>query len=512
MFNWDAGKHFFVNALCCPYPDCGVSLTPCGEDRVLRTCPECGRILESAKIPLADRDQTIEIVRRPGAIFCPFTGKKLTGYSPLDWSEGGGGPGNTGCLEDPLGEVFGKPDSDVRPRLRTNWSWDFRYAASDQVAALLVAKGRLLCFSRGGAIDILDPTTGHPLAPSVETSVQLNPVDNSKCLEFSPAMRGTTACLVTQTRAFICDLAAMFTKTERPSPWIVVAPSAEMAFLAQPIVMEGEQPLFVLLEGAIDTDFSDAPSCNLRFFDLHGNEIGKINTRGIARAPRYDCASRRLVWVDGNGAIFSLPGQPGLGQSLEPVISEPTRTVRIPRDFGPLIVVAGEYQEADSGLWLIGEDNSSIFLLRAILPKPGQPFTWRQHRPNVEGEPISLAVGQASRYVENIAGRFVAITTDSYVHQFRKTNLDEVWDSVDSPTHTGARSSWDVPILTSAGMLTRTAGQLSLRRKGFGWKQDGEVVDVPGQYVQSQGLAMIGRNVFLGKENSVQCCEIVTEE
>ena len=528
MFDWDPHNRRFATRPCCPYPDCGEPVEPAHDERVFCWCRHCERPYEPPLRRPADAGPPGEWTRRPESAFCTFTGAPLEGRSPLDWGEAGGDPGRSSCLDDPRGNAFGQPHAEaaftLHDREREGWTIasvipDEVHDDSDNVAALAVLRGRLLAVTQRGRIALLDPMTGALLDSRPLVWPSFPPPDLSWPVEHPPAARGSHIVLASPREALFRDLTAQLFPgiPQKGQPYALVKPLQPGArFLGPPLGIDTPRPLFCLLEGIAGLRTLEAPL--LRFFDLQGRELGRCRAPGIARPPVYDARSGHLVWVSSEGFACALPSE-GFeqleGATPRDLFSEDILELDV--SARPTAVLAPDLA-GESELWVadVHPDTGDLSVFKASLDQAlaAGELRWQRQRLGKRGDLVAVAVGRGPGHRANAAAQVMAVATDHGVFSFPKATSDAM--ELDAARgHEGAdrRGSWDIPIVTSAGVIARVPGAMHLMSRGMGWSERaGARLSLPVRYAGVQGMAIFGRRVFVGVGLGVRCFVMEPQE
>ncbi len=526
MFEWDPHNRRFVTRPCCPYPDCGAPVEPAHDERVFCWCSSCERPYETTLLRPADAGPPVEWTRRPESAFCSFTGTPLTGRSPLDWPEAGGDPGRSSCLDDPRGNAFGQPRADAAFSLhdleREGWTLPSvipdEASEDDAVSALAVLRGRLLAITQRGRMALIDPATGTLVDKRPLVWPSFPPPDLSWPVEHPPAARGNHLVLVSPREAQFRDLTAQLFPgiPHRGQPYSLVKPSNPGArFMGPPLGMDSDPPRFCLLEGIPSLRTLADPV--LRFFDLDGTELGRCPAPGIARPPVYDARTGTIVWVSSEGFVSALPQDRCCQPDAEPVALFSEDILELDVSARPTAVLAPDLA-GETELWVadVHADTGELSVYKASLDQAlarGE-LRWTRLRLGKRGDLVALAVGRGPGHRANAAAQVMAVATDHGVFSFPKATSDAM--ALDAARgHEGAdrRGSWDLPIVTSAGVVARVPGALHLLSRGMGWSQRaGGRLALPVRYAGVQGMAIFGRRVFAGVGLGVRCFVMEPEE
>jgi len=528
MFEWDPHNRRFVTRPCCPYPDCGQPVEPAHDERVFCWCKHCERPYESTLLRPADAGPPVEWTRRPESAFCTFTGTPLVDSSPLDWAEAGGGPGRSSCLDDPRGNAFGTPRTELHFSLhdldRQGWTVPTIIPEegeddSDAVAALAVLRGRLLAITQRGRMALLDPQTGTLLDKRPLVWPSFPPPDLSWPVEHPPAARGNHILLTSPREAQFRDLTAQLFPgiPQRGQPYALVKPAQPGArFLGPPLGIDTDPPMFCLLEGIAGLRTVESPL--LRFFDLQGHELGRCTAPGIARPPTYDARSDNVVWVTSDGFACALPSDQCKhleGASPKDLFSDDILDLDV--SARPTAVLAPDLA-GETELWVadVHVDTGDLSVFKASLDQAlahGE-LRWTRQRLGKRGDLVAMAVGRGPGHRANAAAQVMAVATDHGVFSFPKATSDAMeYDAARGFQGADRRGSWDIPIITSAGVIARVPGAMHLLSRGMGWAEHaGSLLPLPVRYAGVQGMAIFGRRVFVGVGLGVRCFVMEPEE
>jgi hypothetical protein len=527
MVDWDPNNRRFVTRPRCPHPDCGQPVEPAHAERVLCWCRHCERPYESTLLPPADAGPPVEWTRRPESAFCTFTGARLQGASPLDWAETGGDPGRSSCLDDPRGNVFGPPHGEqaftLADRERAGWVLQSVVPEDgqddDEVSALAVVRGRLLAATQRGRMALIDPTSGALLDARPLVWPSFPPPDPTWPVEFSPATRGEHLLLAAPREALFRDLGPQLFPgvPSRGQPWALVKPLQPGArFLGPPLGLDGAPPVFCLLEGV--PGLRRVADAVLRFFAPDGTELGRCPAPGIARPPTFDRASDNVVWLSAEGFLHSLPREQwALMEGAQPRELFSDEILDLDVSARPTAVLAPDLG-GETELWVadVHPDTGelSVFKAHLGLALARDELRWQRQRLGKRGDLVALAVGRGPGHRANAAAQVMAVATDHGVFTFPKAASDAM--ELDAARgHEGAdrRGSWDIPIITSAGVIARVPGAVHLLSRGMGWAERGPSrLSLPVRYGGVQGMAVFGRRVFVGVGLGVRCFVMEPQE
>jgi hypothetical protein len=527
MFEWDANNRRFDTRPTCPYPDCGEPVEPAHQERVFCWCRHCERPYESALLRPADAGPPVEWSRRPESAFCTFTGARLVGSSPLDWAEAGGDPGRSSCLDDPRGNAFGQPHPDhsfsLHDKDRQGWHTATVIPEEglddDAVSALAVLRGRVLAVTQRGRMAILDPETGALLDKRPLVWPSFPPPDLSWPVEHPPAARGKHILLCSPRQAQFRDLGPqLFPGTPAPAqPYTLVDPAQPGArFMGPPLGIDTPEPLFCLLEGIPGLRKLEDPL--LRFFELGGRECGRCPAPGIARPPVYDRRSGTVLWLSAEGFVSALPQEQCLrmqGAVATELFSEDILDLDV--SARPTAVLAPDLSGATE-LWVadVRPETGELSVFKASVDQAlaAGELRWTRQRLGKRGDLVSLAVGRGPGHRANAAAQVMAVATDHGVFSFPKSSSDAMeYDAARGHEGADRRGSWDIPIITSAGVIARVPGAMHLLSRGMGWSDRASSrLALPVRYAGVQGMAIFGRRVFAGVGLGVRCFVLEPQE
>ncbi len=527
MFEWDPHNRRFVTRPVCPYPDCGQPVEPAHAERIFCWCKHCERPYESTLLRPADAGPPVEWTRRPESAYCTFTGAPLLAASPLDWVEAGGDPGHSSCLDDPRGNLFGLPRGDaafcLEDRARVGWTTATVIPGEgqddDAVSAIAVLRGRVLAITQRGRVAMLDPQTGALLDERPLVWPSFPPPDLSWPVEHPPAARGNHILLVSPREAQFRDLSSQLFPgiPAKGQVFGLVKPHQPGArFLGPPLGIDAEQPLFCLLEGIPGLRTLEEPL--LRFFALDGTELGRCPAPGIARPPVYDARSGSVIWLSSEGFVSALHQDDCRAMAgAEPRGLFADDILDLDVSARPTAVLAPDLA-GESELWVadVHPDTGELSVFKTSIDQAlarGE-LRWTRHRLGKRGDLVALAVGRGPGHRANAAAQVMAVATDHGVFTFPKASSDAMEYDL-ARGHEGAdrRGSWDIPIVTSAGVIARVPGAMHLLSRGMGWAEHaGSRLALPVRYAGVQGMAIFGRRVFVGVGLGVRCFVMEPEE
>jgi hypothetical protein len=528
---WDHENQRFTTPSRCPYPDCASPVDPVhATEPTLGWCAVCNRPFEAIPFRPDPHAAPIDLHRRPASAYSTYTGQLLTSYSVLDWGEAGGEPGRSYCLDDARGAVFGRPSSRRIVRLVEDWAQhsilNSRGDDDDFVSSVSVVRGRVVAVTARGWIGIFDATSGEPATerPLEWPTGSTHPADPDKAVRYPPAFRGTQMVLVAPHEAQFRDLRPFLfpTRGSTAGPHRMVVPGEGCQFLGVPLGVDGlKRPTFCLLEGGERSATIEA--AQLRFFDETGEDIGRCPAPGIVRAPLFDRRLERVVWVDGQGRLSSLAvGQIAAGGKLSPATTDlPDSILQVEVNFRPTFAVARNNQ-GRSEVWLTTTlPQGGVELHRGLLddvlrsvPRSA-PWRWQSQNLSGIGEVTGIAVGSGSVHANNATSQLLAVATDRQVLSLDRANVAGSGRmAMRGPESVGMPGSYDVPVLSSAGVVARLQGSVCLDSQGLGWSDETfqTKVPIPGRYQRAQGLAMFGRRVYAGEAMGVRSYRIDVQE
>lgn len=523
---WDPDNGRFAMPSHCPYPDCAavVEATANVREAVLGWCASCNRPYEAVPFQPSPDVSWVEINRRPDSIFCSQTGQPLHDHSLLDWCEAGGGPGRTHCQSDPLGVVFGEPVQRRTLRLEEDWEAPSVLADRDEeaeVTSISVVRGRVVAATLRGSLTILDAMNGALITPRPllwQPSLH-EPAEAGWRVDEPPACRGTNLVLAAPHEAQFRDLLP-FLFPQRGSAsrqCISVHPSAGSRFVGPPLGIRTPQgPAFCLLEAR---DESAADAARLRFFAPAGQELASCPAPGIARPPAFDDRLERVVWVDAQGGIATLPtAEIRPGATLKAALRWPDPMLHLAVDMRPTFALTTG-SAARRELWLAshGPDDSAEMhqvVLDELLAAPTAAWSWMTQRLARVGEPIGMAVGRGPMHRANAAARLVGLATHDRVLSLDRSNLATAGRSPAVGHEGTVGGSYEAPIVCSAGVVSRLGGSLCVDTQGIGWNDASFQLKVtlPGIYEGRQGMAMFGRRIYIGYGPGVKSYRLAVTE
>lgn len=518
---WDSANGRFRVPSRCPNPECGQPVAAANVAAALAWCAACEQPYEVVKARLQENQTPFEIHRRARIGYCTYTGEELRGYSRLDWSEVGGGPGRCNSLDDPAGLVFGRPDPWQRVWLAEAEGWCGESILeepdpSDWVAALAVARGVVVAVTARGRVGLLDAVTGRASRPKTVLDWPGGLADSgtwTRAVTHAPAIRGTNMLLAVAEQAVVRDLRPyLLGHASNSAEHCSLDPGFGRFFLGPPLGVDTRpDPCFCLLEGRTgDRRIDDAV---LRFVTTSGEDLGICPCPDIARPPVYDRATDHVVWVTTRGEIHVLEAAHlGDGNLEARKTFMPNPPIDVETTDKPLFLVSTDagLQATRSELWLTGRRGGEVVLYHAklddLLADPSRSWSWSMRDLGQLGDLRGLAVGLGSRRPDNAAGHLLAVTTDERALLYDRT--DNLLENAPIP-----HGSYDPPVICSAGAVTRCRdGYLRLDNQEIGWSTEGGElhprVAVEGGYEGPQGIAMFGRRIYVGQGTRVLCFQI----
>ncbi|HEX2224804.1 MAG TPA: hypothetical protein VHN15_11420, partial [Thermoanaerobaculia bacterium] len=472
--SWDAANRRFRMPDRCPYPDCGQPVNPTNAAVALAWCPSCQRPYEAVRLPSGNAP--VELYRRPQSAFCTHTGRPLTGYSLLDWCEAGGGPGRSNSLDDGRGAVFGPPDPKVTVSLREAWAHSSilpQPDPEDHVGSVTVVRGYVVAVTARGGIGIFDAVTGEPrlTRPLEWPDGSTDPMDLGRAVRHSPAFRGTHMALAAPHQAQFRDLRSFLLGVEAEARYALVEPEPGTTFLGPPLGVDaGQESFFCLLQGRAQDHIGDPV---LRFFARDGREVRRCALNGIVRPPVFDRWNGLLVWVDRQGIVSMLPADQLLAEAEPtPVVSLPSSLLHLEEDDRPTLIAAHDTNRRTE-LWAASDLDGQAVLHRCLLDDlyrdPGQVWSWDQRDLGKLGPLSGFAVGIGSRHRDNAAGQLLGVATSQQVVLLQRFSMINATLPMRGLETGGTRGSFDPPLVSSAGVITRLQGLLCLDNQGLGW-------------------------------------------
>ena len=519
-FQFDEVNRRFRLPSVCPNPECGRTVELVNLPEAVSWCRHCGRPYEVFRA-LADSSTEKDprtagppaiFHRRPDSAYCTQTGERLDGYSLLDWSETGGGPGRSHSVDDPYGGLFGVPDPRVQPRLSPDSTLEHESILpepdDDWVVNLAVVRGRVVVVTALGRIRIFDAESGLPTRDDAidwtgEVSTSTESYEYQ--VRFTPAFRGTRMVITINRQAQFRELHPfLFAGDPADSRPVLVLPEDPTLFLGPPLAFEHRgASAFCLLQGRPTS--STIENATLRFFALDGAPLGSCEAPGIARPPVFDRVTGQLAWVTLTGAVATLATADLRAQStVEPIVHRPAQALALSPDDRPLLIAAPAPQAPPrTELWVAHQvaGGGKLILYRCVLhdvlSRPEGSWYWdRQKEFDKLGALRGFAVGIGSgHHRRNAAGQMIGISTDRQVMLLNR-------GSTDTATHPIPYGSYDPPILSSAGLVARcTDERLYLDHQRTGWNDRKLHPRVPvlEVYDRPQGLVQYGRRIVHGQ-------------
>lgn len=534
---WEEANERFRSPLCCPEPDCGEPIPTLASpppQGVADRCPKCGKPFERNSIRTQPGAPPIEIARRVTAGFCTMTGQELTVPSCLDWAEAGGGPGRTGCLPDARGAFFGRPNPNTVIHGALTCRVDDVFGpdreGADPVRSILVVRGRLVVTSAGGRTAILRTEDLSSVLPAGECldwpDGTADAAIDERSVSQSAAVRGGHLCIVAAHQLAIRDIREYLGRPARGSRSVMsVVANEDCRFLGPPLGIDAERPLFAVLEGRDDDADGVLSDPAIRVVDATGTEVSVWDAPGIVRPPVYDRLNQVLVWVTETGAMNSVPLAQILRGGGFPISSEPGGEFSARFDSRSTLLVAPNLK-GWAEVWMAdnhGEEDSfaiwsALLQPRANPQKYGSNLAWKWRRRDHDapsGRINGFAVGQGGGSAADSAADLAAVTSDEGVFGLRKSTkgvLDR--DFTDSTSGGSIRGSADPPILCSAGIVARTNLGVYVNSRPVGWSQEAgdRFIPLASTERRRQGLAMLGRRVFVGHGTGVVAIDLEPKE
>jgi hypothetical protein len=558
MFQWDRTNERFISAPRCPWPDCatstGIRVAATTTQQLLSWCAACDRpyeavLLESQALAGGHGGQPVPWTRRPGAVHCTYTGRPLQRCSPLDWCEQGGGPNRSSALDDDTGAVFGAPRKDTQVRLEPCWDCNSVDAVGssggsgsggfdDSISSVSVVHHRVVVVTRRGRLATLELERGgllleRPLEWPGGLSGIGGATDLTRAVVLPPAIRGTTVVIVAPHEAVFRDIKQELFALEglpRPTPRSVQPAGEGSVFLGPPLGIDPPSstssqrgPLFCLYEGRLRGEGVDDP--RLRFFRADGVEVACCGAPDIARPPVFDSASGCVVWVSTQGFVTLIrtselvrDAQTGVhvlgGDDVVTLMSDEILALR--QSARPTFLLARD-RRGHSELFVASlAQNDETELVRASLEPAAiasGEVRWSRRGMGARGELVGLAVGSSSSWAQNAGGQLLAISTDLHVASFSKEESSISYAPLFGHEGASRRGSFDAPLVTSAGVVSRVPGRLHLDTQGLDWSDASRSqVLLEGRYERAGGLALFGRQVFVGTGMGVRCFTITRKQ
>ncbi|MDP2341430.1 MAG: hypothetical protein Q8O67_10750 [Deltaproteobacteria bacterium] len=546
-FTWDRTNERFISEPRCPWPDCGteagIRKAATTTQQLLSWCAACDRpyeavLLEPHALPGGHGGQPVPWTRRPGAIHCTYTGRPLQRCSPLDWCEQGGGPGRNSSLDDDSGAVFGPPRKDTQLRLEPVWDCNSvdivggvlgggAGGFDDSVSSVSVVHDCVVVVTRRGRLATLDLDSG---ALKLERPLEWPggfPTDLTRAVVLAPAIRGTTAVIVAPHEAVFRDIKQELFALEgvpRAAPRSVQPAGTGSVFLGPPLGIDAPPssprgPLFCLFEGRLRGEGVDDP--RLRFFEASGVEVACCAVEDIARPPVFDSASGCVVWVSTQGFVTLIKSaalvrdaHTGVhvigGDDVVTLMSDEILALR--QSARPTFVLARD-RRGHSELFVaaLGQHDETEIVRASLEPAAiaSGEVRWSRRGLGARGELVGLAVGSSSSWAQNAGGQLLAISTDLHVASISKEESSIAYAPKFGHEGASRRGSFDPPLVTSAGVISRVPGYLHLDTQGLDWSDySRSQIHLEGRYERAGGLALFGRKVFVGVGMGVRCFTI----
>ncbi|MED5372434.1 MAG: hypothetical protein VX899_15545 [Myxococcota bacterium] len=519
-FSWDPDNRRFVTVTRCPWPGCGAPAEPFHQGGLQGWCPRCERPYATSLEPPSQGGAPVEWSLCPTSLFHTFTGRRLEGYSPVDWPEASGGPERSGCADDPRGSVFGAPNPLHGWGLEEAWTLPSiapqeQNRVGDAVAAVAVMRGRVLAVSARGRMSLVEPFTGELLSQRPIDWPGFPTPDADHPVAFTPVVRGSRVVLASALQLLFRDLASQLGAgpNQGTESWRVVGPeSPERRFVGPPLGLDTpEGPKVAVLEADAESRQGLANPV-LRFFTLDGQELTQCPVQGIVRPPVFDRRSQQLLWLDAAGFLHRLPAD-DLSLPLPALPTDPL--LPLSPSLHPTFALA-ENARGDTELWVGRVDRQGVLeLCRCDLQEAESrgELRWVRRKVGVRGALLALSVGRGPHHRQNLAGQLLAVSTDQGVFSFPKDLIDAMEHGAARGHETAdLRGSWDAPVICSAGVLARVQGRVQLLEQGLPWgRSQRPSVALPVRYPRPQGLALYGRLLIMGVSMGLQALRIVPE-
>lgn len=518
-FGWDEANQRFRTPDRCPYPDCGQPVDPTNTPNksTLSWCPSCQRPYEAHRITTFKAP--FEVNRRPHTAFATETGEVLSGPSLLDWAEAGGNGGRTNSIDDDRGVIFGPPESRYRITLRPGWEQSSLMASTDpedHVRSVSVVCGQVVAVTARGRIGTFDAVTGEKSAqrhlewPDGSTDPGLM----ERSVSQAPAFRGTRMVLAAAHQVLFRDLRFMLFGGKVETRHRLVEAAHGNQFLGPPLMVDSAKgSLCCLLEGRPREGAIQSPL--LRFFSLEGEEVVAMEPGELVRPPVFAASGGHLVWLDKRGSVAWLHVDEITGESKPvPRISMPSTLLRLEPDDRPSLIAAPDGNRRTE-LWVSSTDDGHVVLYKCLIEDVQGRSSWAwQARDLSKLGPLSgVAIGIGSRSRNNAAEQLLAVATTEKVSLFQRYSDINSAHAMQGLEIGGSRGSYDPPLVCSAGVVARLQGKIAIDNQGIGW--DDSVLHpstpVPGIYDKPQGIAMFGRQVFIGHGLGVRSYSLVKE-
>lgn len=527
---WDEANQRFRSPLCCPEPSCGTELVPLASPPTVALadrCPRCGSPFERACIRSEAGAAPMEVTRRLNASFCTMTGQELTQPSPLDWADAGGGPGRAGCLPDVRGAFFGRPDRNTAIEAHAVWTAGEVFGpdpdGADPVRSVLVVRGRLIVTSAGGRTAVLNTADGSSALPRGEClewpDGSADSTSEERAVSQTASLRCGHLCIAAAHQVVIRDIREYLGRPAAgPRSVRSTDPSEGRRFFGPPLGIDSDRPIFAVLEGVEDGLAEEAGGIReptIRILDGLGVELARVDAPGIIRPPVYDRVNQVLLWVSETGSVSTIAGTRLSSGAATVAVTDPGGEFFMGFDPRPTLIVVPD-SDGRAELWVAeGSADGSFRIRSALVPRFGQPqhpWSWKErHYPRSCGDIAGFAVGIGSRNSGDAASDLIGVTSHEGVFGLQKSNESAFRRDFTASDLSGSfRGSVDPPILCSAGMIARTNLGLFVHSAPCGWSQEGGTASIrlPGTYRRRQGLAMLGRRVFVGHGVGIAAIDI----
>ena len=512
MYKWSKAQSRFAHKTQCPYPDCGVMISPPSiERKQLGLCKQCLRAFEWLIIR-TDNDTPLPWPRKPGSMFCSYSGKRLIEYSSVEWNEHGGSSARSSCLNDLQGELFGIPERDTKFRLQKVWQTESLIKKDleglDKIKALNLVNGILVVTTELGYMSFLrnvDSPKYEKITEEIEAKNQ-----NKEIVSQSPVVRGPY--FVIQKKTFANFYKVGFFSTEGTYEQTAIEAQSDNSFYGPPLGIDLHSPTFVLWQTQMVGDFPIDPV--LKFYTQKKDNLAhllfEVEVPNCARPPIYVDRLNALIWIDRSGQIFRISKESMLAGKP---VSELWDAKQSPNC---------EINWDSKATFVFGSSDDSVQFF--ITAKLDDPFThnatvlykiieqqgrliWHTLELGNIGEQIyalSVGVGSVYRGTSSLQD-VVAISTDQMVLTTDKNVTDS--QRYYSPMASAQlKGSIEPSIICGAGVVSRVAGRLRLAAFNYAWgfESDEEQLTVP----YSMGLLMLGNRVFIGEEDGVAAYDI----
>ena len=512
MYKWSKAQSRFVHKTQCPYPDCGTMINPPSiEKKQIGLCKSCGRTFEWLVIQTED-GVPLPWPRRPNAMFCSYSGRRLIEYSSVEWNEHGGSSARSSCLNDLQGEIFGIPDRDTSFQLKPVWQTeslikeDLR--GQDKIKAINLVNGILMVTTEKGYISFIrgvDTDNYEIITEEIEAKNQ-----KRESVSQTPVVRGPFCVVQKQTVANFYKIG--FFSVEGTYEHSTIEAQSECSFYGPPLGIDLDTPAFVLWQAQVIGEFPIQSSFLVytQSEDSITHLLFEIDAPNCARPPIYVEDLKALVWIDRAGNIFTISKESLLSgnPSSEKWEAVKPDTCSIQWDSKPTFVFGAS---DDSPQFFITNKNDDPFSVNGtILYKIIQDRHRLQWKPldmgNIGEQIYALAVGVGSEYrgTDSLQD-VVAIATDQSVVITDK-NATNINPSFSPMPGAQLKGSIEPPVICGAGIVFRIAGRLRLSSFGFGWGSESDEVTLTVPY--SMGLLMLGNRIFIGEEDGVAAYDI----